>query len=221
MKFTMLVPCPKCGNRLTVEAKGNDPYPDPQCECGAPIWIVQSDMRVSRRILCRAEAELLDQDFSLAIILGAMSIECELTFFVLKYKMLDAKLIPSEVKQVNTDEWEEEFRKIQSGIGGKLDGITQLLLGETFDTFLSRRNDLAAALQQIHRNLGTRSPKAYFAEELFRKRNKILHSGQVLFGKPDAEACVRMAMSLLQIIGEIDKERYVRFDESPQGAPKN
>ena len=118
--------------------------------------------------------------------------------------------------QTNTDAWEEEFRKIQGGIAGKLDGITQRLVGDTFDAFVARRKDLATVLTQIHQNMGTSSPKAYFAEELFRKRNKILHSGEVQFGKPEAEACVRMAMSLLQVVAEIDREKYMRFDKSLQ-----
>ncbi len=214
MKFPMLVPCPTCGKRLTVETKGNEPYPDLQCECGATIYVVQSSIPVSRRVLCRAEAELLGEDFSLAIILSAMCVECELAFLHSKWKMLDAGLIPCEVTQTHTDAWEEEFRRVQGGITGKLDCITQLLVGENFDAFLVRRTDLATVLQQIHQNIGARSPKSYFAEELFRKRNKILHFGQAQFGKPEAEGCVRMAMSLLQIIGEIDKERYMRFDKS-------
>ena len=97
MKFSMLIPCPKCGQRLTIETKGDNPFPNPQCECGAFIWLVQSDMRVSRRALWRAEAELLSGDFSLAIILSAMAVECELAFLYSKWKMLDANLVPSKV----------------------------------------------------------------------------------------------------------------------------
>lgn len=217
MKFPMLVPCAKCGKRLTVEAKGNGPYSDPQCECGAAIWVVQSDMRLSRRTLCRAEHELLGEDFSLAIILSAMSVECELAFLHSKWKLLDAGLVPSEATQVHTDAWEEEFRKIQGGISGKLDGITQMLADETFDVFLARRIDLSEAFKRAYQNMGARSPKVYFVEELFRKRNKILHSGQVQFGRTEAVECMRMAMSLLQIIAEIDKEKNVRFTKSLQG----
>lgn len=221
MKFPMLVPCTKCGKRLKVEARGTGPYQDLLCECGAAIFVVESGMPVSRRVFCRAAGELAGGDFSLAIILSAMSVECELAFLYSKWKMLDAGLIPSEVAQTHRDAWEEEFRKIQGGIVGKLDAMTQLLADESFDTFLSRRKDLTAVLQQIHQDLGTRSPKAYFAEELFRKRNKILHSGEVQFEKPEAGACVRMAISLLQIIGEIDKERYTRFDKSLEGTREN
>lgn len=213
MKFSMLLPCPKCGKRLTIETKGDEPFPNPQCECGAFIWLVQSDMRVSRRALCRAESELQTEDFSLAIILSAMAVECELAFLHSKWKMLDANLVPSEVTPSHSESWEKEFHKLPGGVGGKLDALTQLMTSETFDAFLIRRNELAAALQKAYPDKGTTSPRAFFVAELFRKRNKILHSGQVQFGKPEAEACVSMAMSLLQIIGELDKERIARLDK--------
>lgn len=170
-------------------------------------------MRISRRALCRAEAELLGEDFSLAIILSAMAVECELAFLYSKWKMLDADLIPSEVTQSQRNAWEDEFRKLKGGVGGKLDGVTRLMTSETFNEFLNRRNGLKSTLQAVYPNMGNRSPSVFFVEELFRKRNKILHSGQVQFGQAEAEACVRMAMSLLQIIVEIDRERYTRLDE--------
>jgi hypothetical protein len=99
------------------------------------------------------------------------------------------------------------------GVSGKLDAATQLMTGETFDAFLVRRAGLASDLRQKYPNLGNRSPSKFFVEELFRKRNRILHSGHTEFGLPEAEACVKMATALLQVIAEIDKERYTRFDK--------
>ena len=211
MKFPMVVTCPSCKKRLVVEAEGSKPYPNPHCECGAAIYLLQSDMRVSRRAFCRAEVELSEEDFSLAIILSAMAVECELAFLFSKWKMLEARLLPNEVTQAHSNSWEQEFRKMK-GVSGKLDAATQLMTGETFDAFLVRRAGLASDLQQKYQNLGNRSPSKFFVEELFRKRNKILHSGHTEFGKPEAEGCVKMATGLLQVIAEIDKERYTRFD---------
>lgn len=213
MKFRMLVPCPNCGKRLTVETRGDDRYPDPHCECGAAIWLVQSDMRVSRRALARAEAELHDEDYSLAIILAAMAVECELAFLFSKWKMLDADLLPSEVTPAHSEAWETEFRKVLHGVGGKLDAVTRFLTNSTFDDFIARNKKLSALLPQVYPNMRSRKPKTFFVQELFRRRNKILHSGQVQFTKEDAEACTKMAMSLLQILAEIDNERYRHFEE--------
>jgi len=208
----MVLTCPSCKKRLIVQAEGSKPYPNPHCECGATIYLLQSDMRVSRRVFCRAEVELSDEDFSLAIILSAMAVECELAFLFSKWKQLEGRLLSHEVTQAHTNLWEQEFRKLK-GVSGKLDAATQLMTGETFDAFLQRRADLASRLQKNHANIGNRSASKFFVEELFRKRNKILHSGNTEFGKHEAEACVKMATTLLRIIAEIDKERYTRFDE--------
>ena len=212
MKFPMVVTCPSCKKRFVVEAEGSKPYPNPHCECGAAIYLLQSDMRVSRRAFCRSEVELSEEDFSLAIILSAMAVECELAFLFSKWKMLEERLLPNEVTQVHSDSWEQEFRKMK-GVGGKLDAATQLMTGETFDAFFVRRADLASRVQQICPNMGSRSPSKFFVEELFRKINKIPHSGHIEFGKPEAEACVKMATGLLQVIAEIDKERCTQFDK--------
>lgn len=214
----MLIPCAKCGKRLTVETKGSEPYPALTCECGTTINVVESLMGISGRVFCRAEVELLGEDFSLAIVLSAMSVECRLAFLYSKWKALDAGLIESEVTEAHTDAWEKEFQDWKGGVGGKLDKVTRLLTGETFDSFLARRGDLAALLQQAHSIMPTTPAREFFVTELFRKRNKILHSGQVQFGRFEAEACVKMARSLLQVIGEIDKERYTRFDREQHGA---
>jgi hypothetical protein len=213
MKFSMLVPCGRCGHQMTVETTGEDSYPDARCsECGTTTWVTD-DGRVSRRAIYRAEVELVNKDWSLAIVLSAMSVECELAYLYSKWKMLEANLVPAEVTPAHTEQWEDEFRLLQGGVAGKLDGVTQLLTGETFCDFVNRRTEIASMIQKTYPNVGNRSWKTFFVEELFRKRNKILHSGQVLFGEAEAQACVRMATSLLQIVNEIDKERYTRFDE--------
>lgn len=166
MKFPMVVTCPSCKKRLVVEAEGSKPYPNPRCECGATIYLLQSDMRVSRRVFCRAEVELSDEDLSLAIILSAMAVECELAFLCSKWKQLEARLLPNEVTEVHTNLWEQEFRKLK-GVSGKLDATTLLMTGETFDAFLMRRADLASRLKQNHPNIGNGSASKFFVEELF------------------------------------------------------
>lgn len=111
-------------------------------------------MRVSRRVIARAEPELLDEDFSLAIILAAMSVECELAFLYSKWKMLEADLIPSEVPPAQSDAWETEFRKVLGGVAGKLDAVAGLLTGLTFDGFIAQNKKLTSTLSQVYPNIG-------------------------------------------------------------------
>jgi hypothetical protein len=211
VKFPMLVPCRRCGNELTIETTGDERYPDVQCSsCQLPIWIID-DGTVSSRVFCRAEVELGRDDWSLAIILSAMSVECELAYLYSKWKALDANLVPSEVKPIQVELWEEEFRKLGT-ISRRLDAVSDLLAGCTFDSFLALRPDVLSALSKTHPRLGT-SSKDFFIKELFWTRNKILHSGKVQFGSSEAAACVKTAMTMIQIIRLIDRDRYLRLEE--------
>ena len=207
MKFSMLVPCGKCGNRITVETAADARYPEAHCSvCKTVTWVID-DGRVSRRAFCRAEVELISEDWSLAIILGAMSVECELAYLYSKWKSLEANLIPNEVTPSHTESWEKEFRKL-SAIGRRLDAVSAMLTGSSFDAFIASKPQMDSAIHTTHSQLGCGSPKDFFVEALFWKRNKILHSGKVQFGRSEAEVCVRVAMTLLQIIDVMDREKY-------------
>jgi hypothetical protein len=116
-----------------------------------------------------------------------------------------ASLDSNQVTLLNTELWEEEFRKLNS-IKQKLNGVTKLLTGETFCSFLERRPDVLSGLKQLYPNVEGQ-PWTIF-EDLFRKRNKILHSGKVQFDKPEAEACFKLGITLLQILAEADRERF-------------
>jgi hypothetical protein len=211
MKFAMIVPC-KCGTKNIAETTGDNSYGTVYCaNCHVPTHVID-DHRISRRSFARAEVELTKEDWSLTIILSAMSVETELAYLHSKWKALDADLLPNEITKVDAEAWEEAFRKLWTLVG-RLDGVAELLVGEGFDSFLLRRSELTDTLKNSYPNLGTRTPKQFFSEELFHRRNKILHSGQVQFGKLDAELCLSIARSMLQILNEIDKERYTRFDK--------
>jgi hypothetical protein len=153
--------------------------------------------------------ELGREDWSLAIILGAMSVECELAYLYSKWKALDADLAPHEVKPSLRESWETEFDKLWS-ISGKLDAVSKLLTGHGFDFFVSHKPDVLSTPQQTYSHLEV-SPKDFFIQALFWKRNKILHSGKVQFGKAEAETCVKVALNMIQIMRLMDKDRGVRF----------
>jgi hypothetical protein len=207
MKFSMLVPCGKCGNQMTVEATGEECYPDAQCNvCGTATWVTD-DGRISRRAFCRAEVELVREDWSVAIILGAMSVECELAYLYSKWKSIEANLLPNEVTLSQTDLWEKEFRELNN-IGRRIDAVSNMLTGVTFDAFMGGEPQVASAIHSDFPQLSSRSPKEFFVEELFWKRNKILHSGKVQFGRVEAELSVRVAVTLLQALDAMNRQKY-------------
>jgi hypothetical protein len=206
----MLVSC-SCGETTTVETTGDERFPDVQCSaCKKSIWVVDDGL-VSTRVFCRAEVELARDDWSLAIILSAMSVDFELAYLYSKWKALDADLLSCDVTPSHTDVWEEEFRKLIN-IGRRLDAVSELISGRTFDSYLSLRPDVLLTLEKTYLQLGA-SPKDFFIQELFWKRNKILHSGKVQFGKTEADACARMALAMIQIIRLMDKDRFLQLEQ--------
>ncbi len=63
---------------MLVETTAHDQYPDARCSGCHMVTCVIDDGRVSWRAISRAEIELQHEDWSLAIILSAMSVEFEL-----------------------------------------------------------------------------------------------------------------------------------------------
>jgi len=49
--------------------------------------------------------------------------------------------------------------------------------------------------------------KVLLVEELFRRRNKIVHFGKIDFEPPDAEVCFELATTLSKILAAMDAER--------------
>jgi hypothetical protein len=205
MRFPLIVPCRQCGSQITVETTGNERYPNAHCVvCDSTIWVFD-DGRVSYRVFARSSVEFDHKDWSLAIILSAMSVETEMAYLYSKWRAIDSNLLPSEITALHTDAWEEEFRKLYN-VGNRLDSVCKLLTGETFDSFLSQRPTLLSGCQPAQ-SISGRLPREFFVEELFWRRNKILHSGKVQFGESEAGECVEMARVLLGILDEMDKAR--------------
>ena len=70
---------------------------------------------VGVRVWYRAQAELVEQDFTLCIILSAMAVECELAHVFFKWKKIDQQMSNLKVDltptQAQLDAWEDQYRK--------------------------------------------------------------------------------------------------------------
>jgi hypothetical protein len=121
---------------------------------------------------------------------------------------LDANLLPFALTEVQDEEIAGDLRKLR--IEEKLDAVCKLATGVSFNCFLSSRPNVLSSVRCSHPQLGE-SAKKFFHEELFLKRNKILHLGKLDFGKPEAEACFTVAATLLGILNEMHREKYAKF----------
>lgn len=205
MKSSFPIRC-SCGQELTLETTGTAPFPDKYCpNCGSVICAVD-DRLVSTRIFNKSWMELHSGDFTMAIVLSAMAVECELARVFVKWKAIDLGT-PGSAPQKDKDSWDKELRGWIK-IGARLDGVCKFLTGHDFDSFVAIQENLAKAVLERHPDsTGANSLKKYFEERLFWKRNVIVHLGKIDFGQQDAHGCRLTAETLFQIVSEMDAER--------------
>lgn len=213
MKFSIPVSCPRCGNPITVEAVGAQELPDAKCTaCGAVLYSADSST-VSMRVLHRAQQEVESGDFTLSIVLSAMAVECEIARLFFKWKRMDLDMADTSrdvrVTEEQEQEWENEFRRWYA-VKQKLDNFSKLMTGIDFDAFVSGDATLTRLFVGIQAASNSTSPTKVFVEQLFGRRNKILHSGKVDYSRQDAAECLEHARNLLTIINAMDRARYER-----------
>ncbi len=166
---------------------------------------------VGVRVWYRAQAELQGQDFTLCIILSAMAVECELAHVFFKWKKIDQQMsnLNADMRptQAELEAWEDQYRK-WSRITQKLDQVCQLLTGSDFDSFVAARPALSQLLVTRHPESAGISPKKFFEENLFWRRNGIIHFGRVDLGELEAASCLQLALSLYNVLNAADHQKY-------------
>src|SRR3954468_19982119 len=123
MKSSSTVTC-SCGQTITLKATGTRVPKEDQCpQCHAVLWFVQPPGNFAGQlILNRSWTELKNGDWTLAIVLGAMAVECEMARLYLKWNEID--LMPtSTATDADQEEWEDRWRKFYA-IGVKLDKVS-------------------------------------------------------------------------------------------------
>jgi hypothetical protein len=181
---------------------------DDQCpQCHAVLWFVEPlGNFAGQLILSRSWSELKNGDWTLAIVLSAMAVECEMARLYLKWNEID---LMTTRTPADTDQqaWEDQWRKFYA-IGVKLDKVSELLTGGPFDSFLAQNTDLLLAVQtQCPEYKNSISQKKFFEDEFFKRRNRIVHRGEIDFQQTDAELCFTIATSLWRILDTMDAQR--------------
>ena len=216
MKSSFTVTC-SCDETFPLNAIGTQVPKDAQCpKCHSAIWLVEPlGNVVGMTILGRAATELKNGDWTLAIVLGAMAIECELVYLFMKWKRIDlmSARMPTDTDE---EEWEKQWRDDVRTIAAPLDKVSRLLTGQAFDSFLSQHTKTIQSRYPAYK--GVASPKDFFVRELFHRRNKIVHFGEIDFQQADAEMCFTLATSLSQILASMDAQARQVLDTKHKAA---
>lgn len=213
MKFSFPVSC-NCSETFPVHVTGGDLPTSAQCpKCKSTIWLVEPlGNVVGMAILSRATTELKSGDWTLAIVLAAMAVECELVYLFMKWNRIDLMSVKNPT-DADDEAWEKQWRDDVRTIAARFDKVSVQLTGQSFDTFLSQNTEL---LKTMHTacpaSKSAVSPKDFFVKEFFRKRNKIVHYGKIDFQQPDAEMCVTSASNLRKILAAMDAQRLHALD---------
>jgi hypothetical protein len=212
MKSSLKLLC-KCGYVITLDTIGTQRFKHPNCpECGIGIYLVD-DSVVGTRVFNRSRKELESGDFTLAIILTAMAIECELARLFMHWKEVEL-MSERTATQNDSNEWEAEFRGWGS-ILARLDKVCHFVTNQDFDSFVSTDPQLSALLTERHpESLTVGSPKKFFQEHLFWKRNQVVHFGKIDFTSSEAEQCVHIASTLFGILRQMDISKVKQFSET-------
>jgi hypothetical protein len=162
-------------------------------------------------ILGRAATELQNGDWTLAIVLGAMAVECDMAYLFMKWKGIDLETrMPGEADR---EEWEKQWREEVRTVAARLDRVSGLLTGQDFDSFLAQNTGL---LKPVHMRYPASksepSPKKFFIAELFHRRNRVVHFGEINSQQADGEICLTCATSLSQILSAMDAQRRLALD---------
>jgi len=216
MKFSFPVTC-GCGETFPVNVSGTQCPKAADCpECHSSIWLVEPlGNVVGMAILGRAATELQNGDWTLAIVLGAMAVECDMAYLFMKWKGIDLMetRMPGESDR---DEWERQWREDVRTVAARLDKVSALLAGQSLDSFLAQNSGLLKPVHtQYPASKSEPSPKKFFITELFHKRNRIVHFGEINFQQADAEICLTLATTLSQVLSAMDAERRLVLDAKP------
>lgn len=212
MKFPIPIRC-QCGNEWTIFAVGNETPESTHCDkCGLTVHLINSAF-VSTKVFVKAQRETQDGDFSLGIILSAMSVECELARLFFKWKEIDGGYVPADVTPAIINRFEAEFRKLLR-IEDKLDAVSKLLTYKTLAQFFKANDAMQNWIKTEQPVLVKQSLKTYMQENLFWKRNRVIHSGKVDFKKEDSTKALAVATVLLRLLQAMDVERIKELDES-------
>jgi hypothetical protein len=218
MKFSIPVSCSSCGCDFTTLGYGELTFPPATCpKCDQTIHIVDplTFSIVAVRLLYRGDAELKRGDFTMC---GAMSIESALTSLFIKWRELKNGFPGVPTTDADREAWEKEYRDgtRPGGFTRSANFVSTYLTGKHFDEFVVdfvQRIGSAAIIGAGLPAAESEMKADHIHRELFNKRNRIMHWGEVTYGKADAEKALSAATAAFALLTAMDKEKATEFEQ--------
>jgi hypothetical protein len=209
MKFSYQTPC-NCGATVSVNAYGDGDWNGAVCHACYSMVHVFDQLSVSvtaERLLGRSQAELVEGDYSLSIVIATMAIESFLTRSFIKLKGMNMLMENSDWPTPEEEIiWEEEYPR-SGGFPKPADFVSSKLSGMTFDKFVAA-NPVAKATMSKFPEAANQSARDFFQKWLFVPRNRIAHWGYVNATEGEASRCLELAFAVVAIFREMDSAKY-------------
>jgi hypothetical protein len=209
MKSSITLRC-NCGEEFSIPVAGSETLHTAVCPNCQMAGFACEPLSVSvdgDRLMNRSKAELEAGDYTLSIVCAAIAVESFLTRAFLKWKGVEnlgrVGHLPTDAEEA---EWEKEFPR-GGGFLGPADFVSKALTGMEFDSFVTKNHAATKMISAIPGATG-RSPKEFFQCTLFHRRNRIMHWGFLGYQRADAELCFKAAMSSVQILKLMDRQKF-------------
>lgn len=165
--------------------------------------LLHLDFNTGSQIWVKASYELSQtKDFSMAAVLAAMAVDCDLSFLYKKWTRIDRRL--SYPYEFDDEQCAEELRKI-GRIRERLKIVSGLLVSGGIESFVNSNEKWSAQVDACP-PLSIGNLLTSIDRELFWPRNKILHGGDPI-SEAQATQCIRIARLCLEIFLAMDYAR--------------
>lgn len=225
MKFIVPVTCTSCGNHFASSSFGEQDFPPAECpQCHAHIILIPrlSISLVSDLLIHRSQREIDDSDFTVSIVCSAMAVETALTQVFLKWKDIEQLGVKGRfATDDEKEDWEEEYRK-GVGRGGfvrSANFVSEFLIGKKYDSFIADFAETSSKALWIAAGLPSSVDDAKgdrIHKSLFVKRNRVMHWGEVGYGKDDAVAALQAAATAVCALKVLDRQRFKTMENEHQ-----
>ena len=221
MKIPILTDC-SCGYRFTAFGYGSSEIPPANCpQCGQRIHMLDplTISVVADRLLLRSHHDMISGDFTVSIICAAMAVECALTQVFLKWRKLnhlsETQKTATELEQIA---FEREYKKKTSpgGFAIAADFVSASLTNKKYDEFVTdfiKKSSVPELIKAGFPKYESQAKAAFIHEELFAKRNRIMHWGEVSYSKETAASSLAVAGTAISVFKTIDREKYVEMEK--------
>lgn len=212
----MIIPlplkCVECQQEYRVTIKLIDQDIKWECQnCGyLNDGFLGQTVTIGTKLLFRSYYEChKTEDYNLSIVFSAMAVDCELSRLFKKNKEIEElkdKKLPDEV------EIEIQLRQIKN-VKEKFKEVIALYYPEGIEKYFSKYPNIKQSLKKFIPAFSPSNFYKHVEEELFWKRNKILHDGVTSYSKTEAVQCYAIAKILLEMLNRMDWKKYIEQDK--------